>query len=80
MVDQSGQSLTPTTPALVGRDRELTALHEVLAAALCRRGALVFIGGEAGIGKSALAEALRGRARGRQFGSEYRPEPAPSPH
>src|SRR5438067_11845897 len=45
-------------PSLVGRDRELAALREHLIAALAGHGSLVLIGGEAGIGKTALAEAL----------------------
>ncbi|HEY8597222.1 MAG TPA: ATP-binding protein, partial [Thermomicrobiales bacterium] len=59
MVDQSAPAApAPKSPALVGRDRELTVLHEALASALAGCGALVLIGGEAGIGKTALAEAL----------------------
>ncbi len=48
----------PEAAALVGRDRELDILRQYLAAAITGQGGLVLIGGEAGIGKTALAEAL----------------------
>jgi len=47
-----------TPPSLVGRDRELGVLHDRLVAALAGSGHFVLVGGEAGIGKTALVEAL----------------------
>jgi predicted ATPase len=49
-------------PPLVGRDRELALLHDRLTAARGGRGSLVLIDGEAGIGKTALADRLARQA------------------
>src|SRR5688572_7365456 len=45
-------------PPLVGRDRELSVLNDRLTAARDGRGSLVLISGEAGMGKTSLADAL----------------------
>ena len=50
---------------IVGRDREMAAASRVLAEALAGRGALLLIGGEAGIGKTALAAAIGAEAEAR---------------
>jgi DNA-binding CsgD family transcriptional regulator len=57
-------SLPGIPSTLVGRDRELGVLRDHLAAARAERGSLVLIGGEAGIGKTALAEAVCREAEG----------------
>ena len=51
--------------SLVGRAREQAALNAHLAAALAGQGSLVLVGGEAGIGKTALVSWLAAEARQR---------------
>jgi DNA-binding CsgD family transcriptional regulator len=63
-----GRTMSPVTeiPAtLFGRERELSELRVHLAAALAGSGSLVLIGGEAGIGKTALADMLCREAEAR---------------
>lgn len=50
---------------IIGRARERAALDDALDAALSGRGAVVLLAGEAGIGKSTLAEDIAGRAAGK---------------
>ena len=66
--DLPGQPPTPEprwAQPLVGRDRERDNLRSMLDAAMQGQGGLVFITGEAGIGKTRLAAELRSYARGR---------------
>jgi len=48
----------PSPPTLVGRNRELAVLRDQLTHALTGRGSLTLISGEAGVGKTALADTL----------------------
>jgi hypothetical protein len=57
----------PETVTLAGREREQSLLWKKLAAAKGGRGGLVLIGGEAGIGKTTLAEAAMREAAGLGF-------------
>jgi predicted ATPase len=57
-VGQAGLAPARSDAVLVGRARERVFLREELAAALGGRGRLVLLGGEAGIGKTALARDL----------------------
>jgi len=49
-------------PTLIGRESELSALEDALLAALRGDGALVIVGGEAGMGKTRLVSELTARA------------------
>ena len=51
------------SPVLVGRDSELSTLEDSLLSALRGDGGVVIVGGEAGMGKTRLVNALAARAR-----------------
>ena len=64
-VPSSSPPLVPNTqdpaPILVGREGELTQLHELFEKTLHGKRQMVFVTGEAGIGKTALVDAFRQR-------------------
>lgn len=62
---QEKERARPDALPIAGRDDELQVLDDHLANALAGRGHTVFITGEAGIGKTRLAEALLERAKDR---------------
>lgn len=55
----------PTPPSLVGREAPLGALVDLVTSAVRGRGGLAVVSGEAGIGKTALAQAVADDAVGR---------------
>lgn len=57
----------PPSPLVVGRERELEILDGALTATADRHGRVIVLEGEAGIGKSHLAEVVRNRAQGLGF-------------
>jgi class 3 adenylate cyclase/tetratricopeptide (TPR) repeat protein len=57
-----GEAAGPTPPLFVGRERELEWLDQRLNLALQNKGGIVFVTGEAGIGKSALFQFMANRA------------------
>jgi DNA-binding winged helix-turn-helix (wHTH) protein/tetratricopeptide (TPR) repeat protein len=68
-VDREGQPLLMSLPAaslpapLIGRDAELAYLHDALHAAMAGSRRIVFVTGEAGLGKTTLVEAFLSELR-----------------
>jgi DNA-binding winged helix-turn-helix (wHTH) protein len=61
-------SLKPLVSSLVGRDAELAQLHQLFEKVLHGERQLVFVVGEAGIGKTAVVEAFRQSLETRDWG------------
>src|SRR5688572_2523831 len=57
-------NIMPSAPKLVGREADLARLHALLATALDGRRRVVFVTGEAGIGKTSLVETFLAQLRG----------------
>lgn len=62
---EARRSSSPTELPMVGREGELRTLEDHLRQVMAGRGRVVFITGEAGVGKTRLAEAVLARARDR---------------
>jgi DNA-binding CsgD family transcriptional regulator/transcriptional regulator with XRE-family HTH domain len=56
------RGIAPLAQAIVGRESERQALRELLSGALAGRGRFVLVGGEAGIGKTTLVQAVMAEA------------------
>src|SRR5437870_1045540 len=54
-------------PRLVGRDRQVATIERLLDDAASRRGRVLLVAGEAGVGKSRLVAEARARAAARGF-------------
>ena len=66
MIDGSfARASAPSSPTLIGRENELSALSRALEDALAGRGGVVTLMGDAGMGKTSLAQWLSDRARER---------------
>ncbi len=65
--ERTASPIPQATTPFVGREAERDELREVLDAALAGRGSLVMISGDAGVGKSRLAEDLAEEASRRGF-------------